>query len=110
MYFSDELILVTEAETQNALKQFVKSKTEKSVYCDLQSVSSTEEYNAGQGGHKSSGRAIVHAEDYSGQTLVKVVDGNSIVKAGSYDVYRRFISGDNVELYLEERVGISNAK
>lgn len=110
MYFSDEITLVTETKTQNALKQFVTSKTKKTVYCDLQSVSSTEEYNAGQGGHKSSGRAIVHTEDYSGQTLVEVVDGNEIMSAGPYDVYRRFLNGDTIELYLEERVGISNAK
>lgn len=104
MYFSDEIFLVSEKWTQDEIKQYKNNLTEKSVWSDITSISGTESSVAGQNGHKAEARAIIHMEDYEGQTLVRCPEGIPLIKAGYYEVYRKYLTGDNIELYLKEMV------
>ncbi len=106
MYFSDELYLVTETRKQNALKQFETTRSEVKVWCDMTSVSGKETSQAGQNGHKAEAKASIHVEDYSGQKIVRYPGGLPLVPAGYYDVYRIYLKGDIIELYLTEKEGI----
>lgn len=106
MYFSDEIYLVTEQREKDALKQFKITKTETGVWCDLSSVSGNETSGAGQNGHVSSARAIVHTEDYSGEKIARYDGSSTILKKGYYEIYRTYAKGDVVELYLTEKEGV----
>lgn len=106
MNFSDELYLVTETREKNALRQFETTRSETSVWCDLTSISGQEVSTAGQNGHKAEARADVHTEDYAGQKIVRYPGGLPLIPAGYYEVYRTFLKGDVIELYLMEKEGV----
>ena len=106
MYFSDELYLVTETRTQNDLKQFEIIRSESMVWCDIKSVSGKETPSPGESGHKVKARADIHVEDYSGQKIVRYPGGLPLIKAGYYEVYRTYLRGDVIELYLVEKEGV----
>lgn len=104
MYFSDVVNLVGITYSQDALLQYVEAETSREVFCDLGSVTGSESSNAGQNGIRASARAVVHTEDYSGETIVDYA-GGSVLPAGRYGVYRTYVNGDTVELYLEAKAG-----
>lgn len=106
MYFSDEIYLVSEVHEKDELKQYKTRKNEVHVWCDLDSVSGTETSGGGQNGHKRSARATVHIEDYSGEKIVRYPGGLPILEKGYYDVYRTYLVGDTIELYLTQKEGI----
>lgn len=106
MQFSDEINLIEEVHGKDALNQYRAAFRRTTVWCDLTSVSGTETSNAGQNGHSAEARAVVHAEDYSGQKIVEYLGSDPILGAGLYDVYRTFKSGDCFELYLQQREGL----
>ena len=106
MYFSDELYLVEETRKQDELKQFKTIRSEYMVSCDLNSVSAKEKSSAGVNGYKVEARADVHVEDYGGQKIVRCPEGTPLITPGYYDVYRSYLKGDIIELYLVEREGI----
>lgn len=106
MYFSDEIYLVSEAHEKDELKQYKPRKKEVPVWCDLDSISGTETSGGGQNGHKRSARVTVHMEDYSGEKVVRYAGETPILEAGYYDVYRTFVKGDTIELYLTQKEGV----
>lgn len=106
MYFSDEIYLVKETQEQDELKQFKPVRTETHTWCDLTSVSGTEVSEAGQNGHKAEARASVHVEDYGGEMIIRYEGGLPLIPAGYYEVYRTYLNGDTVELYLKEKEGV----
>ena len=108
MFFSDEIFLVKEIMKKDEIKQYIPQLVEEAVWSDLTSVSSSETSAAGQNGHKAEARAIVHIEDYKGQSIVRCPEGTPLITAGYYDVYRKYFLGDTVELYLKEKDGIIN--
>lgn len=69
------------------------------VYCEVNSVSSNEFFNAGEAGHKPAFRFDVFMGDYNGEQRVEYKDV-------TYYIYRTYLRGDTYELYAEERVGI----
>ena len=106
MYFSDEIKLITEKQMKNKLNQYYTDMTETAVSADLKSISSRELADAGTAGHKAEGVAEVHTEDYSGEELVRIVEDHPILKKGIYEVYRKYMKTDTIELYLKEKVGL----
>ena len=105
MYFSDEIDLVQDIRWKDRKGQYQTDREYKTVYCDLTSVTGQEEASAGQYGHTATARAIVHLEDYGGQKTVRIGDGVLWLKAGLYDIYRTYVNGDVIELYLMEKEG-----
>lgn len=106
MQFSDEINLVKEVHGKDSLNQYKATFVKTAVWCDLTSVTGSETSSAGQNGHNAEARAVVHAEDYSGQKIVEYLGSDPILSAGLYDVYRTYRSGDCFELYLTQREGL----
>lgn len=110
MYFSDEVSLIGRTyKTQDALAQHVPKEAARTVYCDLTSISGTEQAAAGRQKIRPSARVRIHAEDYAGEPLVEYA-GGPLLRAGRYAVYRAYCAGDVVELYLEEKTGVRNGE
>ncbi|MBE6721928.1 MAG: hypothetical protein E7572_05515 [Ruminococcaceae bacterium] len=99
MYFSDEITLVKRTYTGSTANE-----TARTAFCDISSVTGTEDANARQNSIKPSARAAVHAEDYAGETIVQYI-GSPQLAAGRYTVYRTYFKGDTVELYLTMKKG-----
>ena len=99
MYFSDRITLISETVVPDAIGNRIATRTETEVWADLRSVSRAEFSAAGVMGLKPAAVVVVHACDYSGQTLIRV---NEILLA----VYRSYCSGETVELYAEEKRGV----
>ena len=110
MYFSDQIELLSEEWESDNLNQYENSFVSSTVWCDLTSISSNEQTAAGVNGHTASGRAIVHLEDYNHQKIVRYSEDNPVLPKGLYDVYRTFVSGDCIELYLIEREGLNGRR
>lgn len=106
MYFSDEIELISKTYTMDGLGQQIEAEATRAVFCDLQSVGGSESTRERQAGIHASARAVVHAEDYDHEAEVNVLTGNAVINAGKYAVYRTYLNGDTVELYLTESVGV----
>ena len=99
MYFSDEINLVK--------RDYVNNKpieTCRSIFCDITSITGTEDTNARQTSIKAAARIKLYSADYDGETLVDYSGGRMLAK-GRYSVYRTYFDNDFVELYLEKRRG-----
>ena len=103
MYFSDEIFLIKETRVKNEFNQYKTIPNERSVWCDLGSISSMEQTNAGQIGHVAQGKAVVHLEDYELEHLVRIPEGTKVLIPGTYEVYRTYEHAGRIELYLKEK-------
>lgn len=68
------------------------------VYVKVGAIYEKEFYDALQAGIKAQYKLVVFVGDYRGQKVVEYRDQ-------LYSVYRRFLTGDTIELYLREDVG-----
>lgn len=92
-------VLVSKTRTQDELKQWVETLVERPVFGQMTSVSAQEFFAGGQNGFKPEYRIVMFGPDYQGEDEA-VIDG---VHFTIYRTYRgRF---DQIELYLERRVG-----
>ena len=103
---NDEIKLITEKHLKNKLNQYYVDTTEIAVFANLKSVTSRELADAGTVGHKAEGIAEVFVDNYNGQDLVRISEPNPILKEGTYEVYRKYVKEDIIELYLKERAGL----
>lgn len=107
MYFSDRVKLIRRVTQQDEAGNPVlddignPTYTDESleVWADLQSPSRAETAAAGAMGLKPSCTVVVHASDYTGQTIVEVAADKRLT------VYRTFKRGEDVELYVTEKAG-----
>lgn len=104
MYFSDAVTLIdrTYEPDENAIER-VTGETRRAVHGDLESVTGEEFLTAGQRGINARVRVKVWREEYHGEKLAEV-DGLLL------EVYRTYVVGEKIELYLGERVGVSYGK
>lgn len=74
-------------------------ETETTVFCRVDSISSSEFFDASQAGQKPELRFTIYCKEYSGEELVKY-------KGEYFSVYRTYMrSQDFIELYAERDVG-----
>ncbi len=94
----DLVEVVTEKDSLNQVVE--KTRTKKTVFADINSVSQTEFFSAGRLGFQPSLKATIYDFEYDQEAIVKYNDK-------LYSVYRiYYVNGtDKVELYLEERSG-----
>lgn len=85
---------------ENGVKH-VSEKVEREVYCMVGSIYQKEFYEAYQAGITAQYRLTVAVADYENEKTVKY---NGIY----YTVYRRYPTGDNIELYLRDDVSTLN--
>lgn len=94
----DLVEVVTEKDNLNQVVE--KTRTTKTVFADVSSVSQTEYFSGGRIGLQPSLKATVYDFEYEEEPIVKF-------NGKLYSVYRTYaVNGsDRLELYLEERGG-----
>ena len=103
VYPIDLIEIVTEKDDLNQVVE--KTRTTKTVYAEISSVSQTEFFSGGRLGLQPSLKATIYDFEYNNEPIVKVHYSDSKTKL--YSVYRTYSVGgsDKLELYLEERGG-----
>ena len=98
VYPIDLIEIVTEKDDLNQVVE--KTRTTKTVYGEVSSVSQTEFFSGGRIGLTPSMKATIYGFEYNEEPIAKV-DGKL------YSIYRTYyVNGsDKLELYLEERGG-----
>lgn len=100
MDLSDKITLIKTTYTTDAIGQKVPAETSRDVFCQLQSVTQSEWFEAGRNGLKAEYRATMFAPEYEGEEIVSL---NSV----RYGVYRTYLGkNETIELYLERKAGV----
>ncbi len=96
---SDVIELVTVTRTQDEYGVWRTSETTKKIYCQVDSVTQSEFFEAGRNGLNPEFRFTVFFGDYSNEPIV-------IYKDKRYAVYRTYLTrNDRLELYVERKGG-----
>ena len=95
---TDVLVLVTQTITTDHYGNEVVTEADKTVFCEVESISQSEFYAAANTELNPEYRFSVFFGDYSGEDLIKYHDAR-------YAVYRTYRAGDYMELYAERKVG-----
>lgn len=96
---SDVIELVTVTRTQDEYGVWRTSETTKQIYCQVDSVTQSEFFEAGRNGLNPEFRFTVFFGDYSNEPIV-------IYKDKRYAVYRTYLTrNDRLELYVERKGG-----
>lgn len=98
MLFSDVLELVSVVIEKDELEQEIETETLRQVFCNRQSISQNEFFQAGQTGIKSAYKFVINSLDYQDETQLRY-------REKDYSIYRTFEKNDYTELYCEVRVG-----
>ena len=97
---SNVCYLISITYTEDAIKQQIPTETRKKVYCNVQSITQTEFFSAGEKGIQPEYKLTVFSPDYSGENTVEF-------NGRRYGIYRTYMAKDGViELYLEYKAGL----
>lgn len=100
---STPLYLIGNEHTQNDNGEYENTGTSRTVYCNLRSVTRSEWSTAGEAGLRAEYQATVFGPDYNGEEIAELD-----LRGGKqrFVIYRTYMaSGENLELYLGNRVG-----
>ena len=93
-------LIKTDYDMDN-INQPVPSEARREVFCNISSVSMTEQLTAGKAGLRPEYRATMFVHDYAGEEAVEL--GGT-----RYGVYRTYLGrNETIELYLERKAGNS---
>lgn len=95
---TDVITLITQTITLDTYGNEVATETEKTVFCEVNSISQTEFFAAENTELNPEYKFTIFFGDYDGQALVKF-------NGARYSVYRTYRTGDNLELYTERKIG-----
>lgn len=95
----DELILVQEINTKDEYGMTETAYTERTVLCEVHSVTRQEFFEAGRNGMNPEYQMTVFDADYQGERVCKY-------KGNTYGIYRTYRTGDWIELYIERKGGL----
>ena len=96
---SDVIFLIEEVIQQDEYGVWQTTTKERKVYCQVDSVTRNEFFEAGRNGLNPEFRFTVFSGDYKDERIVKY-------KGKTYGIYRTFISRtDTIELYAERKGG-----
>lgn len=73
--------------------------TKREIYVDVQSVSQKEDMSAGLLGFKAEFKLVTSFCDYNFERKIEF-------GCKKYVIYRTFVSGNHIELYLTEKLGV----
>lgn len=96
---TDVITLVTQTITTDKYGNEVATETEKTVFCEVDSISQTEFYAAANTELNPEYKFTIFFGDYEGEEVV-------VFNGARYSVYRTYRSGDNLELYAERKIGV----
>lgn len=96
------LTLIGFTQSQNEYGVWEQTPVPREVFCQVESVTRSEFYNAGRNGLNPQFEFTVFVGDYEGETICKY---NGL----EYAIYRTFIvpGTDYIELYAERQGGIN---
>ena len=98
--YNDTIKLISETYERDSLQQFVPKRKESTVFCEVQSISKSEWYDAGRAGLKAQLKVVMPRINYADEEIVEY-------KGKTYGVYRTYLPvGNTVELYLEKKAGV----
>lgn len=96
---SEVITLVGSTRTQNDFGVWVETKTNRDVFCQVDSVTRSEFFEGGRNGLNPEYRFTMFFADYNGEREV-------IFKDKPYSVYRTYHGRtDEIELYVERKGG-----
>ena len=95
---TDVITLITQTITTDKYGNEESTETERTVYCEVDSISQTEFYAAANTELNPEYRFTIFFGDYEGESLVKF-------NGARYSVYRTYRTGDDLELYTERKIG-----
>jgi hypothetical protein len=105
MYFTDEITLISYAEAQDEIGNWVKTPVETPAFCSISSTTEKEWNDAALRGLKPDCVATMRKCDYDGQT-------EAVLNGKRLHVYRTYVdmkkSPDMIELHLEETANVQN--
>ena len=96
---TDVITLVAQTITTDKYGNEVAKETEKTVFCEVDSISQTEFYAAANTELNPEYKFTIFFGDYEGEEVV-------VFNGARYSVYRTYRSGDNLELYAERKIGV----
>lgn len=95
---TDVITLITQTITTDKYGNEEATETEKTVFCEVDSISQTEFFAAENTELNPEYKFTIFFGDYDGQALVKF-------NGARYSVYRTYRTGDDLELYTERKIG-----
>ena len=96
---SEELVLIKETKSQNDMGVWEVSATERTVFCQANSVTRSEFFEGGRNGLNPEYMFTLFFGDYDGERTVKY-------RGMTYGVYRTYHGrSDVIELYAERKGG-----
>ena len=96
---TDVITLVAQTITTDKYGNEVAKETERTVFCEVDSISQTEFYAAANTELNPEYKFTIFFGDYEGEEVV-------VFNGARYSVYRTYRSGDNLELYAERKIGV----
>lgn len=96
---TDVITLVTQTITTDKYGNEVAKETERTVFCEVDSISQTEFYAAANTELNPEYKFTIFFGDYEGEEVV-------VFNGARYSVYRTYRAGDNLELYAERKIGV----
>ena len=101
---SSLIALVNESQTQDENGVWRTTRTERTVFAQIESVTRAEFFEGGRNGLNPQYRFTMFCGDYNGETVV-------IYKGLPYSVYRTYLARtDTIELYVERKGGTNGKK
>ena len=98
---SDVVTLVSYTQTQDDYGVWRKSKTERDVFCSVDSVTRAEFFEGGRNGLNPEYRITMFYGDYQGETEI-------VYNGAAYAVYRTYhAKTDEIEVYVERKGGVN---
>ena len=96
---SNVISLVSTNQTQDAFGVWRQTETKRDVFCQVDSVTRAEFFEAGRSGLNPEYRFTLFSGDYNGESIV-------IFNGKAYSVYRTYHARtDEIELYVERKGG-----
>ena len=95
---TDVVTLISQASSTDAYGYETITETEKTVFCEVESITQSEFYAAQNTELNPMYKFIVFFGEYSGQNVVKY-------NGSRYAIYRTYRTGDYMELYAERKIG-----
>lgn len=91
--------LIAKTYTYDSIGQAVETESYTEIFVEERSITRTEWAEAGRVGHNPSIQLVTPYMNYNNQEEVEY-------KGVRYSIYRTYLNGDNIELYLEKKGGV----
>lgn len=96
---TDVILLITQSVTLDQYGNEEITETEKQVFCEVDSITQSEFYQAANTELNPEYKFTVFFGDYDNEPIVKY-------KGERYAIYRTYRTDDYLELYAERKIGV----